>query len=199
MSKTTYLRRKAEGVCVWCAGELDGNGIICKSCRDKQSQRRKEDRKFFKSMGICPRCKKNKLMGSEKNCPECLAYMQIVNQKSKDKEKEKIYYKQRYENLKTKGICTKCSKRKSVTGKTYCSICLANKRERERKRRGFDIDRNERPNYNQCYFCGVDIESGKRTCESCRQRCIDNLPIEPHKNMDWARDNRAIFLRKVGG
>ncbi len=33
------------------------------------------DWEFYQSIGICPRCRKNKLYGSEKQCPGCSADM----------------------------------------------------------------------------------------------------------------------------
>ena len=76
MSKGTYLRRKSAGLCVKCGGEIEDDRkgkVMCLNCTAKDSASKRADKAFRREIGVCPRCGKNKLMGNEKNCPECRA------------------------------------------------------------------------------------------------------------------------------
>lgn len=84
---------------------------------------------YYKSIGYCPRCRgKNKLMGDEKNCPECRAksYAQYLK---RDKEKAREYLrewnKRKYHERKEQGICVRCGKRKAQHGIVRCALCNA--------------------------------------------------------------------------
>lgn len=198
----TYERRKEQGLCVGCGKVPPRNGkIMCAECAEKQRVYREDTRKFFKSIGICPRCGKNKLFGDEKTCPECLAYAYAVNNKSKANRNfnSKEWYKKDIAMLKSQGLCRSCRKEKIAIGHTYCPSCLIKHRERaakyKNKKDKSGLDRSERPNYGLCYFCGNPIDRDGRTCKKCAEIVKKNLP-KTGGNSLWKEQNKLIFRNR---
>ena len=198
MSKYTYERRKQEGLCTRCGKVLTNDKKMCEECLEKEKVKTRETREFYKSLGLCPRCGRNKLFGSEKQCPECSAKMYESNRKSREKRNLNLkeYYKKDIKELKENGLCRSCRKRKVAEGHTYCPICLAKHREYGRKRRMVNsksgIGRSERPNYGLCYFCGEKIDTDGRTCSRCAEIMKRNLPEKSMGNLYWRMDNKLI-------
>lgn len=130
MSKKTYESRKSKGICVRRGKVKATTGrVMCAECAEKSRIETQEKRKFMRSMGICPRCCKNKLFGNEKECPECAAMMYENNCKSRERRNTYAanYYRKDIARIKSDGICRSCRKRKVAAEKTYCPICLAKK------------------------------------------------------------------------
>lgn len=198
MSQKTYYERKQKGICTKCGKNKAIEGkVMCQQCLDKQNEYRRKNREFFRKNNLCPVCGKNKLFGDEKMCPECLAYMAEVNKKSREKHGgNSAYYKRDIARLKENGICRGCRKRKVVTGKTYCEICLEKKRirskEYRRKKSGEGLRRSERPAYKLCYTCGNKLDRNGRVCQKCADILTKNLPKE-RDNKAWREDNKLLF------
>lgn len=199
MSKTTYMRRKSEGLCVKCgkAQAIQGK-VMCADCAEKQKIYQRETREYFKNIGICPRCGKNKLFGDEKECPECCAMMYELNRKSRERRNITAidYYRKDIKRLKEQGLCRSCRTRKVAEGKTYCKNCLIEHRERNkeyrRKKDRVGLERSERPNYGLCYTCGDPLDRDGRICQKCADKMAKNLPTQ-RNNMLWRNDNKFIF------
>ena len=178
--------------------------VMCPECAEKQKIYQRENRAYFRSLGLCPRCGKNKLFGDEKECPECVAMMYELNRKSREKGNfdAKEYYRKDIKMLKEKGLCRRCRNRKVADGHTYCQICLEKHREEGRKRRSMKsndwISRSERGSYGLCYFCGVKIDSGKKICQKCTEIMVKNLPEKHSDNKSWRSDNQILFMKKRG-
>lgn len=68
--KKLYNYRRENGLCPKCGKPLDRKGFYCEECREKQTAYSRETREFCKQFKICPECRKNKLAGDEKICPE---------------------------------------------------------------------------------------------------------------------------------
>ena len=129
-SKKHYQMRKSNGLCPRCGNKLDRIGHYCEECKEKVRIYNRETRAFYKSIGICPQCRKEKLFGDEKSCIECrqknyerestITDKQMKIYRENFKEKQKILYKERSE----KGICTRCGKLKVVPGRKKCGLCL---------------------------------------------------------------------------
>lgn len=104
----------------------------------------RETRRFLTSIGMCPRCGKNKLFGDEKNCPECRAKANTydskrwVEQHDKRLADKKRSFKKLYDERKAKGICVKCATRKADEGHVTCVWCRKkeNLKTVERRRKG---------------------------------------------------------------
>lgn len=106
------------------------------------------------------------------------------------------YYRKEIVRLKEQGLCRGCRKRKATDGHTYCSICLAKKREQgkedRRKKDKIGLERSERPNYGFCYTCGKPLDREGRVCKGCAEVMTANLPKD-RDNSAWRNDNKLIF------
>lgn len=110
----------------------------------------RESRRFFTSIGICPRCGKNKLFGDEKSCPECRAKesqyesKRWVEQHDKRLSDRKKSFNRLYHERKQQGICVKCGKRNADEKHVTCEWCRKkeNAKAVERRNRKKDFDKN---------------------------------------------------------
>lgn len=189
-NKRRYIRyAKENGLCIQCHKpiEEDRQGkTICIECSDKRYAQQKATREFCESIGICNRCSKNKVFGNEKTCPECRAknaeYKFKIREANREKYNEynRSYGKKRYNELKEKGICTRCAKRPATDGKTMCSICNAkNNKRREQTSNGRD-----RVSNGLCYWCGAPVKTGYKICEEHYSMSVKKLQ---HPNVEAAR------------
>ena len=188
-----------------CGEPLDRDGTFCTKCREKINERNRETRAFYIKMGVCPVCKKNDLIGTEKLCKECAAKKAEIAAKYRDKNREKCnkkhkeYIKAVYYKRKEAGICTRCGKRKAREGKTTCPICAEKDAEYHRIRyasaeHNVDIPRSERPDHGLCYICGTPIESGT-ICETCRER-FSKIGKKSKGSAYWRKDNEIILGKR---
>ena len=128
--KKLYERRKAKGECPRCGNTKDREGHYCKACAENHRAYSNETRAFLRSVGICPQCRKNSLIGEQKVCMECLAYQAEYRAKNKKplteerKRKTSECFKKRYWGRVEKGVCTNCGKFKPAIGKRKCVVCL---------------------------------------------------------------------------
>ena len=142
----------------------------------------REERAFYVSIGLCPRCGRNKLFGDEKNCPECSAKAQEYNERYRAEHPEQFrryinaYHKSMYQQRKEAGMCVRCGKRKPLYNDLRCGICKEKMtlRRQERRVRDGRLTRKERLEQGFCYFCGAETLPGMKVCEKHRQVCIEN-------------------------
>lgn len=199
MSKTTYNRRKEQGLCVICGKtEPRQGGVTCEKCLEKQRNYQRETRQFYREIGICPRCGTNKLFGDEKTCPECLAREAVIRKKSRGKLKktDAEYARENQERLKKLGLCRTGCGRKRAEGHTYCETCLVKHRERnQKKRQENSLNRSERPSYGLCYTCGKALDREGGICVKCAEIMTKNLP-KTRDNKYWRNSNDVVFSGK---
>ena len=133
----------------------------------------RETRAFYKSIGLCPRCGKNRVIGNEKTCPECRAKSAEYQKKWREQhldeynQKQNVSHRNLYQKRKEAGLCTRCGKRKSLHNTLLCGICRDKRKiYREEKRvQSEKLTRNERLEHGLCYFCGAEPLPGFKTCE----------------------------------
>lgn len=121
-----YMNRKESGVCIRCGKPTDDEHSRCKECMDYASEYQRKTREWCKENHICVICHKQVVYENEITCPDCRAKNIIRVRKYDEKygsEKRKERNKNRYANLKSKGLCVVCGYRKAVDGKTKCRIC----------------------------------------------------------------------------
>ncbi len=122
--------RVENGLCAKCGNKRDRNGWYCTTCLKQERERGEKNREFYKSIGICPYCGKNKLWGDEKRCIECHSKIKSnwrnlpVETKKRYEETNSKNKKIRYDKRSEQGICTMCGKRKQEFGKKKCRLCL---------------------------------------------------------------------------
>ena len=121
-TKDCYHKLKSEGRCTNCGKKIIGNRegmVLCEKCAILESFRQKklyyEDRDYCFKHGICPVCKRNKIFGDERNCPECRAkkYNHLTTRLENDPE----YKLQRQET-------SKRSTEKRITYRRANNLCL---------------------------------------------------------------------------
>ena len=105
-----------------------------------------------------------------------------------------------YHKAKEVGLCPICKKRKPQRNRVCCFECLAKRRrwykEYMRKIRVDDyIEVWRRQGLNLCYFCAKPVVKGKRTCETHRKICADNLANCRRNTELWKALNQLLFTR----
>ena len=189
-------KRKENGLCVDCGKPLDRDGIRCVECRKRLNRETMETRHWYQDNHICPRCRKNSIMGDEKNCPECRAKATNGTAALRDRDRESYNAKQRilhksiYQKRKEKGLCVRCGKRNADYGYFTCGICRDKGRTAKRIRYG-KPDREDRYLQGLCYFCDNPVKPGYKVCEEHYQRNVENA------NSQGAKDARKV-LQKTG-
>lgn len=163
------------------------------------TERQKEYR-FYKNLGICVRCHKERAEPNKVLCLECADKDNEQCKKSRERNiaKEKKRDLDKYNRLKEQGICTYCKHEKAVAGKTKCAKCLAKIRYK-RSRNKTDIDRSEWVAHGLCYTCGKqNVIPGKGVCEKCyeiRMQSIQKIMHLPGSEY-WKNDNKLVFKQK---
>ena len=153
------------------------------------------DRQFYKGIGICPVCKKSKLWGAEKECPECTAKGYEYTMKSRARLGKEHYNKTHAEWAKLEhhkrieqGMCTRCGKRKADCGFKTCGTCRTKDNATRRKRMEPRIARSERFSIGLCYFCDNPIKDGYKVCEKHYQMNVEKA------NSGKAKDRRGKLI-----
>lgn len=160
---------------------------------------RKDEYHFYKRFGICVRCHKNSAEPNKVLCMECA---DADNERCRKKRLENLDSRrkrdlEKYEKLKSDGICTYCKSRKAQEGKTKCQVCLAKLRNKREKKRD-DLPRSERRAYGICYICGKNpVLKDKGVCEDCyeaRMQSIQNIMCFSG-NEYWKGLNKLVFTK----
>ena len=183
MGKATYLRRKSEGLCVRCGKPLEDDRkdkTTCSECRDKDNVRLQLIRDNRRKNGLCPRCGKVKLIGDEKNCPECSAdnYTRRAAQRRNNPEQEKLIQEHCNENRrkmrrarKTEGLCVLCGKALKTADKGFVT-CIYCRRKNSERLRVYRVPK-PKTEYKQliwqtegsCPYCGKPLFGKYKVCE----------------------------------
>lgn len=195
-SNKSRLAAKEKGLCCLCWEPIDRVGIYCKKCLIKERERHKRDRIWYLENRICPNCRKEKIFGDERSCPECAAKNYTRLQKyGKEiwKERERNYSARRKEireEYYSKGICFQCRKRKIEEGKKKCRICLDKDAEVHRKR--FVNRREEQVAKGMCYQCIKEKATNGKLCKSCYDKAVANLE-KVRKNSEYYIKHKLIM------
>lgn len=141
----------------------------------------KSDYEWYKSKGICPRCRVNDAFQNHVFCPECLEKISVENTKYAHKREEyqrnqNKARKIQYEKRKQLGVCTRCGKNPSQHG-VYCNECylkrMKNRRNTEYQKFGGrkcgDAFR-QRMESGLCMYCGKEQVPGYKFCETCLEK-----------------------------
>ena len=200
--KRRYWERKNSHLCTLCGKANDTGGACCPECRAKESERGRKNRQFYAELGLCHKCGKNRVFGSEKRCPECRAKVSAYEagriRTDREREKDNSRRRRRYQESREQGICVGCYKLKAVPGKTRCGICAEKERRRERQRYvPAAIPRAERNLYGLCHTCSNRLDmDGMKICSKCYADL--KKAREAKAPSHWRRDNRMTFRSRQG-
>ena len=130
------------------------------------------DYHFYQRLGICPHCKREKLYGKEKLCPECRAYfanrmeMQRMVNSERLKQLKKESYKRTSEYRNANNLCTKCGKPREGNYK-MCANCRKKNTNYYREKRNCKENITEyRLRNGLCKFCDNKKMDGYNVCEN---------------------------------
>lgn len=158
--------------CIDCGKPLDRVGCRCVQCNKRKSERTRQERIFYKKIGVCPICRKVPIGSSESSCPECRANesIQCNNRRNKSEEARKRYNQEHKEWAKLtykqdveKGICPRCRKRKADFGYLTCGICREKSRNSQRAKAS--TKKKTWIENGLCCFCGGKVKDGYKVCE----------------------------------
>lgn len=135
---------------------------------------------WFKQHHFCTNCSKQDAftLNGRTLCFECREKKKI--QKSqKNKDVQQARDKDKYEKLKSAGICVQCKSRKANPGKVRCPVCTAYISNYYYKTRQPTFR-----DYDKCYRCGNQLDgqlnadgSRSKVCKSCYSRLHDSLQV----------------------
>lgn len=201
MSSITYKKYRSMGLCGFCGAEIAEGKALCDRCLEKTRKKKKQNRDFVRSIGICTCCGTRKARAGKILCEECSEKAKAYKQANHDKimEQERENYNARKERRNKQGICVKCGKRPSVQGKQYCAVCASKHSERSRERRiklglmASDLPRSEWVANGLCYICGTKLtDTTHKLCETCRARSANNLRGAKPNRDHWKNDNKML-------
>lgn len=142
----------------------------------------KEDYAWYKSKGICPKCRVNDAFSGHVHCAECLEKIAVNNTRYAHKRAEYQSNQNRAERIryaeaKQAGLCTCCRKKIAQHGQ-LCNECHVkrmayrkNSKEyqaREGRSRG-EAFRN-RMAAGLCMYCGRPQAEGSKLCNMCLEK-----------------------------
>lgn len=156
-------------------------------------------------LGICPRCHKGILGNQYKTCADCREKKAKAQAKSfametpEQAEMRKARVRAAYYMNKSKGICVKCSKRKTVYGTVLCGRCLAKRRLYDESK--YTSQREYREDKGLCILCGEHAVLGKKHCEKhlemLRKQAANARSHIDYTKHPWVIDNKRTFGGKL--
>lgn len=103
-----------------------------------------DDVRFYKSLGICPVCRTNRLAPGKNQCFDCLersrAYSarkranMTEDERKESNERIRAMKHELYARRKAEGVCTRCGKGPLYDGTTLCMECAIKRRRNEKPR-----------------------------------------------------------------
>ena len=146
--------------------------------KKQKAQYKKENYWFFKSIGICVQCTKEKAFNGGVYCAEC-AWKRNEQKRARgisDKEREsaRVRHKKRYDEHKEIGLCVNCN-RKATPGYVYCADCRMVAR---RSNQEWAVKSGRKKGYAErglCIRCGADPVEGKKLCETCLEKARESM------------------------
>lgn len=171
-------KRKKSGLCRDCGKPLDRVGARCIECNNKKNSYQNETRKYYQSLGFCPRCKIEKLYGDEKMCIECSRRIQENVLKSRNRleynKNHAEWSRKTHKQMVEQGICYRCRKRKADFGYKTCGICRAKLTEYRREKNYKSTEDRQ----GMCRYCDEPVKQGYKICEKHYQSVLDKTHSE---------------------
>lgn len=161
------------------------------------------DYEWLTSMGLCHKCRKEKVAPGKKYCFDCLYKMREYNAKRYNPEVARNYQKRRreiYQQKKASGICVRCSN--PATHRLYCYDHYIEERRKSSKRaeirRNMRYDRGLIPENRKekglCLWCGKPTVPGLQCCAEHRRIFSDAGKKAYEENI---RNGNNPFINEV--
>ncbi len=184
--------------------------------RQYDKQWRLESKRFAIEYHLCTNCYKERTYGNERTCLSCRIKANERKQKREKLLSEEEYntIKQKYRlqskdwkkrvtaERKEKGICVDCGKRKAVSGRLRCGICLAKDRERHNLKnaelKNPTKNRQYRLENHLCYTCGTPLDKDNKStvCDKCHKIFSENgKKTGAIVKMKYSNMNRWLFVK----
>lgn len=159
---------------------------------------------LYKSLGICPQCRRNKSAPKHVLCLECLSDISERNYQRRSKLTDEQHQaesqratenkRKRRERRKASGLCVECGRRPPKDGRLRCGVCLYKNRERMKR---YNIAKGRNPQelllaHDVCWICGGEPLPGKRLCTVHYDIAMANL-----RKANQNRDNTNHIWRKL--
>lgn len=171
-----YEERKAKGLCVKCGEPNDRTGkTMCTECAKKRSAESLETNHYFKKIGYCVECHREKVYGNRDRCVECTAKCAERHRKwrenmNADKSAEyhaRVSERMRNTRIKRKenGLCERCGRPKSDDGYVNCPRCRAKQKEGKLLNDYCDSVMQRRIKAGLCCRCDEPSVEGYKMCK----------------------------------
>ena len=200
--KDFIQRRKDNNLCISCGKPLDRNGVNCIDCNNKRNEEYRKTKQAYIDCGICYRCRKNQIIGSEKTCPECRAKLATWKENRPEdkieieKEQTRRSHERIREECRDKGMCYVCKKRKASPNRKACDICREKQNRYNREytaRKSKKLTREQRIEQGICIWCDNPVRKEKKLCDYHCDNNIQNLENRRKPNEQWRKDNQLTF------
>jgi hypothetical protein len=159
--------------------------------KEKQKEYQKEYQRAYSEWaaerGVCVRCHKEPVAIGFEHCPKCLEtkalYSARIGQTKEYRDYQRAYQKRRYAQLKIKGLCPCCGKRKPEGGFKLCGLCRNKLAARHREWAGkqpltaaqLAKKKTLEQGLTPCSRCGSPVVPGKKYCKKCAEGAAENL------------------------
>lgn len=163
MSKL-YWQRKRKGLCTHCGKPNDTNTVLCEECRVYIRGLQRERTEYKRRIGQCIYCSEKAIEGSS-YCAKHDEYM--WNKNANEKSKKKL--RERYADLKSRGLCVSCGKKEAGPG-VRCKECAV--KNKKKSKQNFKILYHDRLNNGLCPRCGTGLRGNMKTCPDCRRKAM---------------------------
>lgn len=175
----------------------------------KKSEYDRESYAFWKSLNRCVTCHEQDAytLAGRVRCAECTAKYSELRKSYRERNKERVYAKQRdwYSLMKAEKRCVRCGK--PVEGKhVICAGCRAKRRASyaERSSAGGKIAKRQASDLGICGVCNKrPATAGRRTCPECYENSMRNLEkannAYDNSMHPWRRMAHAEAERRAAG
>lgn len=154
----------------------------------------KDNYNYYKSRGICVRCKKEKALKGLVHCLMCnmdtrenskISYLQLDDA---TRRRRREHSKRRTDLLKAFGVCVHCGKNDAEEGRIRCRKCLdyVNAQVKKKRKKETKVKREDRVYLGLCYICGKPKLENYNVCEEHLKVILSNQSKRHTKNNNEA-------------
>ena len=168
---------------------------------------KRETYRWRKEHHICVSCGKNDAEEGKTQCTVCKMerreYQRTHKRGAESIQRHKEYLRNRREENRKNGICVVCGTRKVREGSSSCARCLSKTKERcanKRREQGIPT-RDLMGKDGTCYFCGELVNEHEKICDSCYERCKNQMLYarSKRKTINYFEKQNKAFWNEIRG